>query len=112
MVTGEEDCIDRIFQSALAGLDCGTTVAYVQPGVILSARTEASPRVETKNLSGSPIDHTHDPNWRENVERRADMHLSTLRSVIEGMGGELDVRAVFPDGSVRIKKLKAIKKRA
>lgn len=46
------------------------------------------------------------------LERRADMYLSTLRSVIEGMGGELDVRAVFPDGSVRIKKLKAIKKRA
>lgn len=46
------------------------------------------------------------------LERRADMYLSTLRSVIEGMGGELDVRAVFPDGSVRIKKLKQIKKRA
>jgi len=46
------------------------------------------------------------------LERRADMYLSTLRNVIEGMGGELDVRAVFPDGSVRIKKLKAIKKRA
>ena len=46
------------------------------------------------------------------LERRADMYLSTLRNVIEGMGGELDVRAVFPDGSVRIKKLKEIKKRA
>jgi transcriptional regulator with XRE-family HTH domain len=46
------------------------------------------------------------------LERRADMYLSTLRNVIEGMGGELDVRAVFPDGSVRIKKLKEIRKRA
>ena len=46
------------------------------------------------------------------LERRADMYLSTLRNVIEGMGGKLDVRAVFPDGSVRIKKLKEIKKRA
>jgi transcriptional regulator with XRE-family HTH domain len=46
------------------------------------------------------------------LERRADMYLSTLRNVIKGMGGELDVRAVFPDGSVRIKKLKEIKKRA
>ena len=46
------------------------------------------------------------------LEHRADMYLSTLRNVIEGMGGELDVRAVFPDGSVRIKKLKEIKKRA
>ncbi len=46
------------------------------------------------------------------LERRADMYLSTLRSVIEAMGGELDVRAVFPDGSVRIKRLKEVKKRA
>lgn len=45
------------------------------------------------------------------LERRADMYLSTLRSVIEGMGGELDVRAVFPDGSVRIKRLKEPRKR-
>ena len=45
------------------------------------------------------------------LERRADMYLSTLRNVIEAMGGELDVRAIFPDGSVRIKKLKEIRKR-
>ena len=45
------------------------------------------------------------------LERRADMYLSTLRSVIEAMGGELDVRAVFPDSSVRIKRLKQIRKR-
>ena len=46
------------------------------------------------------------------LERRADMYLSTRRNVIRAMGGELDVRAVFPDGSVRIKKLKEIRKRA
>jgi predicted transcriptional regulator len=46
------------------------------------------------------------------MERRADMYLSTLRSVIKAMGGELDIRAVFPDGSVRIKKLKELRKRA
>jgi predicted transcriptional regulator len=46
------------------------------------------------------------------LERRADMYLSTLRSVIEAMGGKLDVRAIFPDGSVRIKKLKETRKRA
>jgi hypothetical protein len=40
------------------------------------------------------------------------MYLSTLRSVIKAMGGELDVRAIFPDGSIRIKKLKEVKKRA
>jgi predicted XRE-type DNA-binding protein len=36
------------------------------------------------------------------MEKRTDMYLSTLRSHIEAMGGELDVVARFPDGSVRI----------
>ncbi|MBF0268631.1 MAG: helix-turn-helix transcriptional regulator [Alphaproteobacteria bacterium] len=31
------------------------------------------------------------------IERRADMLVSTLRRVIEGMGGELDIVARFPD---------------
>ena len=36
------------------------------------------------------------------LEKRADMYLSTLRSHIEAMGGELDVVARFPDGAVKI----------
>jgi ribosome-binding protein aMBF1 (putative translation factor) len=36
------------------------------------------------------------------LEKRTDMYISTLRSHIEAMGGELDVIARFPDGSVRI----------
>lgn len=36
------------------------------------------------------------------LERRTDMYLSTLRSHIEAMGGELDIIARFPDGSVKI----------
>ena len=36
------------------------------------------------------------------IEKRTDMYLSTLRSHIEAMGGELDVVARFPDGSVKI----------
>lgn len=31
------------------------------------------------------------------IERRADMYVSTLRSFIEAMGGELDIIARFPD---------------
>jgi hypothetical protein len=30
------------------------------------------------------------------------MYISTLRSHIEAMGGELDIVARFPDGTVRI----------
>jgi hypothetical protein len=30
------------------------------------------------------------------VERRSDMYISTLRKIIEAMGGQLDIRASFP----------------
>jgi predicted XRE-type DNA-binding protein len=36
------------------------------------------------------------------LERRTDMYISTLRSHIEAMGGELEVIAKFPDGVVKI----------
>jgi DNA-binding XRE family transcriptional regulator len=36
------------------------------------------------------------------IERRTDMYLSTLRSYVEAMGGNLEIQAVFPDGAVRI----------
>jgi len=36
------------------------------------------------------------------IERRTDVYVSTLAAVIAGMGGQLEVRAVFPEGSVKI----------
>lgn len=36
------------------------------------------------------------------LEKRTDMYISTLRSHIEAMGGQLDVVARFPEGSVKI----------
>jgi DNA-binding XRE family transcriptional regulator len=36
------------------------------------------------------------------IEKRTDMYISTLRSHIEAMGGQLEVVARFPDGSVKI----------
>jgi DNA-binding XRE family transcriptional regulator len=36
------------------------------------------------------------------LEKRTDMYLSTLRSYVEAMGGSLEIRAVFPDGEVKI----------
>lgn len=36
------------------------------------------------------------------IEKRTDMYLSTLRSHIQAMGGELEIVARFPEGSVRI----------
>ena len=36
------------------------------------------------------------------MERRADLYVSSLAEFINGMGGDLEIRAVFPEGAVRI----------
>jgi ribosome-binding protein aMBF1 (putative translation factor) len=36
------------------------------------------------------------------MEQRADMYISALRSHIEAMGGELEITARFPEGTVEI----------
>ena len=36
------------------------------------------------------------------MEKRTDMYLSTLRSHVEAMGGQLEIVARFPEGSVKI----------
>jgi predicted transcriptional regulator len=36
------------------------------------------------------------------LEKRTDMYISTLRSHIEAMGGELEIVARFPEGNVKI----------
>ena len=46
------------------------------------------------------------------VERRTDMYISTLRKMIEAMGGELEIRAVLPHGVVRINQFEEIRRPA
>jgi transcriptional regulator with XRE-family HTH domain len=36
------------------------------------------------------------------MERRADMYVSTLRSFIQAMGGQLQIKAIFPDAEIEI----------
>ncbi len=36
------------------------------------------------------------------LERRNDIHVSSLRKYIEALGGKLVIQAEFPDGAVRI----------
>lgn len=36
------------------------------------------------------------------LEKRADMYLSTLRRYIEALGGELEITARFPTGELRL----------
>jgi predicted XRE-type DNA-binding protein len=44
------------------------------------------------------------------MEKRTDMYISTLRSHIEAMGGELEVVARFPDGMVKISNFSDLEK--
>ncbi len=42
------------------------------------------------------------------LEHRTDVYVSTLRRYIEAMGGELQIRASFPEGSVEITQFQAL----
>jgi predicted transcriptional regulator len=44
------------------------------------------------------------------VERRSDMFISTLRKIVEAMGGKLEIRAVLPGGIVRISQFGELRK--
>jgi len=46
------------------------------------------------------------------MERRADMYITTLQGVIKAMGGRLEIRAVFPNGVVRIGQFQDLRKRS
>lgn len=36
------------------------------------------------------------------LEKKTDMYISSLRRFIEAMGGELEIKAHFPEGDIRI----------
>jgi len=42
------------------------------------------------------------------MEKRADMYVSTLRSFIQAMGGQLQIKAVFPEGEVQIDQFETV----
>jgi transcriptional regulator with XRE-family HTH domain len=46
------------------------------------------------------------------MEKRTDMYVSTLRSFIQAMGGQLQIKAVFPEGEVEIEQFKNVADRA
>jgi len=46
------------------------------------------------------------------MERRTDMYVSTLQTAIKAMGGDLEIRAVFPEGVVRIDQFRDIERSA
>ena len=42
------------------------------------------------------------------LEHRTDMYVSTLRRCIAAMGGQLEIRAIFPEGTVRINQFERV----
>jgi DNA-binding XRE family transcriptional regulator len=42
------------------------------------------------------------------MEKRTDMYVSTLRSFIQAMGGQLQIKAVFPEGDIEIEQFKDV----
>ena len=45
------------------------------------------------------------------IEKKADMYISTLRRFVEAMGGQLEIRAHFPDGDVRINQFEELEEK-
>jgi DNA-binding XRE family transcriptional regulator len=44
------------------------------------------------------------------MERRTDMYLSTLQSIVKAMGGRLRIEAVFAEGAVEINQFRRLRK--
>src|ERR1035441_3034366 len=42
------------------------------------------------------------------MEKRTDMYVSTLRSYIQAMGGQLQIKAIFPEGEVQIEQFESV----
>ncbi len=45
------------------------------------------------------------------MERRTDMYVSTLSDFIRAMGGQLEINARFPEGTVRIRQFRDLKRK-
>jgi transcriptional regulator with XRE-family HTH domain len=62
---------------------------------------------EVRQLTGKSQQHVADalgikqPSLSK-LEKQADMHISTLQKIVAALGGELEVLAKFPKGTVRI----------
>ena len=44
------------------------------------------------------------------MERRVEMYVSTLQDMVEAMGGNLEIRAVFPEGTVEINQFSKLRR--
>jgi predicted XRE-type DNA-binding protein len=84
-----------------------TSEAKSRAKVKAQAMLEQMPLNELRQARGlsqkmlAELLHVQQPSIAK-LEKRTDMYISTLRSHIEAMGGELEVIARFPEGTVKI----------
>lgn len=80
------------------------TAGRTSRGRVSTARLPLGELRRARSLSQEELAASLDLNQAtiSRMERQADMHVSTLRKLVEAMGGELELRAHFPDGVVEI----------
>jgi transcriptional regulator with XRE-family HTH domain len=69
---------------------------------------------QDRNLSQEQLAHTLSVKQAavSKLEKRTDMYISTLRNFIKAMGGDLEIIAKFPEGSVQISQFEDIAAKA
>jgi hypothetical protein len=76
------------------------------------ARNEAAAAKMIDEMALDELREARDLTQKQDEKRRADMYITTLQGVIKAMGGRLEIRAVFPNGVVRIGQFQDLRKRS
>jgi transcriptional regulator with XRE-family HTH domain len=71
------------------------------PGMPLKKLREARHVTQVQLAAALDLAQSH----ISRIEQRTDHRVSTLHDYVAALGGTLEIRAVFPDGAVRITKL-------
>jgi DNA-binding transcriptional regulator YiaG len=96
---------DEIYTDADAAFERVKALLLGQVRTISTPELPLSSLREARNLSQVELAQRLRINQGSlsRAERRTEMLIGTLRNMIAAMGGELELRARFPDGSVRIR---------
>lgn len=81
--------VDAMKKAMRTGADVGMALGRLRSERSMVQNTIAA-TLKTSQANVSRIEHERDP------------YLSTLRGYVEALGGQLELRAIFPEGPVRI----------
>ncbi|HEY1894987.1 MAG TPA: XRE family transcriptional regulator [Terracidiphilus sp.] len=94
--------LDRTAHSDAVGHPAGATLAAMPLDALRDARQLTQVQMaQLLKISQGAV---------SKVERRTDMFVSTLRNYVRAIGGDLEIRAVFPEGDVLIDQFGALKR--